>query len=574
MSCIRLLEVIPVVFERLPQNSGITLETFDNIKWLHDLADWGKSSLAVIVRYWKQTLSYLLGQIKASCSNKSASAISDIEKLISYGELFNLPFICFFSLQCQLKIILDIHCLIFVLSAEKVSMDELSKQIARLSVSLTDGGFALNKTAIQSKCSPSGESLNRRKCSAESEILLVDEDKVNILDSEPSIDLEGGHVIILSDDEKESDVSAQVGLSNSWLSKSTYGDNHTGKSAAGGEFKADLKEKDFNTHGGLMVSSEACPQPDSYSTDLVLKMNSDNNGGIQTSQSPVQAEPSESKRKEIETRDGVTDCFLAKNNSSLMKISDGTFNSKHVDLLASQLSSSNKAFSDISMTSASKVQQSVNKTLKTSDEVVKEIVSDKDDDAWKFSFFKPPRRQQPLTTKPSTSGPKRQVIQLSLPLESRPASMRLGGGAKRFQPPRLDDWYRPILELDFFVAVGLASETDKDYQSVGKLKEIPVCFQSPDGYVEIFRPLVLEEFKAQLQSSYQEMASSEESCCGSLSVLSVERIDDFHVVRFVQDENESPGSKSLLENDLILLTRQPLQNSVSDVHTVGKVSYI
>lgn len=85
MTCIRLLEVIPVVFERLPQNSDILLETFGNKKWLHDLADWGKSPLTVVVRYWKQTLSYLLGQIRTTCSKRSASTIIDIEKLISHG---------------------------------------------------------------------------------------------------------------------------------------------------------------------------------------------------------------------------------------------------------------------------------------------------------------------------------------------------------------------------------------------------------------------------------------------------------------------------------------------------------
>lgn len=78
---------MPIIFERLPRDSGIVLEPLDNLNWLHDLADWGKSSLAVVVRYWKQTLSYLLGQIKAFCSHRSASAISDIEKLILYGEL-------------------------------------------------------------------------------------------------------------------------------------------------------------------------------------------------------------------------------------------------------------------------------------------------------------------------------------------------------------------------------------------------------------------------------------------------------------------------------------------------------
>ncbi|KAL0441246.1 UNVERIFIED_CONTAM: hypothetical protein Sradi_0063500 [Sesamum radiatum] len=188
---------MPVVLERLPRNSSIMLETFGNTKWLHDLADWGKSSLAVVVRYWKQTLAYLLGHIKACCSDKSASAICDVEKLISYAQL------------------------------------------------------------------------------------------------------------------------------------------HSGN---------------------------AFPE----------------------------------------------------------------------------------------MNSASNVQQSLKKPPKTSDETMKELVCDTDDNAWKFSFFKPPRRHQTLITKPSTSVPKRQVIQLTSPVENRPGSMRLGAGVqKRFQPPRLDDWYRPILQLDF-----------------------------------------------------------------------------------------------------------------------------
>ncbi|XP_011072782.1 uncharacterized protein LOC105157939 isoform X1 [Sesamum indicum] len=534
MTCIRLLEVMPVVLERLPQNSGIVLQTFGNTKWLHDLADWGKSSLAVVVRYWKQTLAFLLGHIKACCSNKSASAISDVEKLISY---------------------------------EKVSIDEVSKQVARLSVSLTDEGSTLNKIGRQSKCSPSGESLNRRNCSAESEILIVDETKMNILNSESLIDLEGEHVIVLSDDEKQGDISAHLGLSSSWAT--TYGGNHADTDAAGRELKADLKGE-VSTHGGLMVSPGSHHQLDSCSTDLVIeKMSSDNNVGIQISQSSIQSEPSASKRKKVETEDGVTNSFLSTDKSNLTKLSDGTVNSEKNDSFAAQLHSRN-AFPE--MTSASNVQQSLKKPPKTSDETMKELVCDTDDNAWNFSFFKPPRRHQTLITKPSTSGPKRQVIQLTSPVENRPGSMRLGAGVpKRFQPPRLDDWYRPILQLDFFVAVGLASGTEKDNQNVGKLKEVPVCFESPDGYVEIFRPLVLEEFKAQLQSSYVEMASAEEMSCGSLSVLSVERIDDFHVVRFVHDEDESTASKSLSENDLILLTRQPLRNSNSDTHAVGKV---
>ncbi|CAA0829521.1 P-loop containing nucleoside triphosphate hydrolases superfamily protein [Striga hermonthica] len=502
MTCIRLLEVMPIVFEKLPDNSVTMLKAYDSLKWLHDLADWGKSSLAVVNRYWRLTLTYLLGQFRASCSNKSASAIRDIEKLVSH---------------------------------EKVSMDELSKQVARLSVSLIDENSALNKSHP----------------SEESEILVVD--AAERIRSEALADLDGGQVIILSDDENETEVSTSMGFSNRQSIASAYDDNHVDARYAG-ELEADPKEKESGNH---------------YTGHFLEKVGSDTNTSIQTIQSPVQAKPSESRREEFGfvKKHCVADSFLLKDNSNLTKISDRTVSSKQIP---SHQYSSSKTF-DTTVTPSSNVRKVADKSLKTRDEVLKEIVSDTDGEAWNFAFFKPPRRPQTLITKPNTSGPKRQVIQLSLPLGNRPGSMRMGDKVKRFQPPRLDDWYRPILELDFFVAVGLASGDGKENQNVGKLKEVPVCFPSPDGYVEIFRPLILEEFKAQLQSSYQEMASSEEMCFGSLSVLSVERIDEFHVVRFVHDESGSTASKSLLENDLILLTKQPLRNSVVDVHTVGKV---
>lgn len=448
------------------------------------------------------------------------------------------------------------------LSAEKVSVDQVSKQVARLSVSLKEECSLLNKTASRSKSAPVEDPL------------LVHEDKVSqvtVLDSESFVDRKRGDLIILSDDEKESDVPAHVGVSNSWSTKTMAYDYHTGTGVAEGELIADSKEKDVNYPGGTVVSSEAGSRVGCYSNDRVRKTNLDYTRGAQASQSPVPAEPSQSRGDAIESRDGLTNCFLSRNNSSLNEVPDGAVNLKEGDSSGSLASLSNKAIHDLSMDSATKMNESANKAPKASDRVIKDIVFDTDDDAWKFSFFKPPKPQHSQNMKPSVSCPKRQVIQLSLPLGSRAGSMRLGGGMKRFQPPRLDDWYRPILELDFFVAVGLASGTEKDSQSVGNLKEVPVCFQSPDVYFEIFRPLVLEEFKAQLQSSYQEMASSEELCSGSLSVLSVERIDDFHVVRFVQDDDHSPGSRSLMENDLILLTRKPLQNSASDIHSVGKV---
>ncbi|XP_051129452.1 uncharacterized protein LOC127250300 isoform X2 [Andrographis paniculata] len=511
MTCIRILEAAPAVFERLPQNSEILMETFNYMKWLHDLADWGKSSLAVVTRYWKQALVSLLGRIKTFCINKSLSAISDIEKLIS---------------------------------CEKMSMDEVTKQVARLSVSIIDEGSTLKKTGFVSSCSFSREPSNRRACSVESEVILVEKEKA---------DDTGGHLIILSDDEREPEVSVCMQCPSDLSGKSTDVNVETGD--AGEKLKADLVE-DYGTNECLTVSSQASLN------DLVCKeMSSDTTDGNIASLTSTQQEHPKSMIKEA--KDGK-----AKDSINLPKRSGS---SKQFISSTSQMNMCNSAPSDQGMTCASNVQLSGVTHVQNCDEAVKGMVCDADDDAWNFSFFKPPKRLQPPILKPNISGPKRQIIQLSLPVEHRPGSVRLGGGVKRFQPPRLDNWYRPILELDFFGAIGPIPGNDKGSQNVGKLKEVPVYFQSPDEYIEIFRPLVLEEFKAQMLSSFQEMSSGDEMCCGSISVLSVERIDDFHLIRFVHDENDTAGSSNLLENDLILLTRQPMPNSVSDVHTIGKV---
>ncbi|KAG9137620.1 hypothetical protein Leryth_011364 [Lithospermum erythrorhizon] len=211
------------------------------------------------------------------------------------------------------------------------------------------------------------------------------------------------------------------------------------------------------------------------------------------------------------------------------------------------------------------------KQVNKSETLRKDAHCDVEDDAWEFSFFKSANRNQTLASKVSGPIPKRQIIQLDLPANNRTGNLRFDGRVKRFKPPRLDDWYKPILGLDFFATVGLVSGSDEVHQTATKLKEVPVSFRSPMEYIEVFRPLVLEEFKAQLQSSFQEMTSPDDLSCGSLSVMSIERIDDFHIVRCVHEESNSSVSGSLSENDLILLTKQPFQSLPQDVHIVGKI---
>lgn len=177
--------------------------------------------------------------------------------------------------------------------------------------------------------------------------------------------------------------------------------------------------------------------------------------------------------------------------------------------------------------------------------------------------------------KPGTIVPKRQVIQLCAPVNKRSDRwQRQEAGFKRFRPPKLEDWFRKILQMDYYAIVGLASTNKDENQNVGKFREVPVRFGSPEQYIQIFQPLVLEEFKAQLQSSFQEISSLEEIYYGVLSVLSIERVDDFHVVRFMQDENDDPNSKCFSENDLILFTKEHPENSSVGVNMMGKVCSI
>lgn len=97
MTCIRLLELLPIVFEKLVPSflkaSGKILDNSTDCTWLNHLTNWGRSSLAVIVRYWKQTLMSVLGLLKQSYSDVSIQAnIGAIEKLIACGKFSRFKF--------------------------------------------------------------------------------------------------------------------------------------------------------------------------------------------------------------------------------------------------------------------------------------------------------------------------------------------------------------------------------------------------------------------------------------------------------------------------------------------------
>lgn len=125
MTCVRLLEILPVLVDKLCLFGGTELKNFTmlvknklGVIWLHNLMEWGKSSLRVVIVYWKRALNYLLNLFKDSCNETSASAIMTIENLITSGEfisilllylfppmiLSSMPLICFvFVLHCQFR---------------------------------------------------------------------------------------------------------------------------------------------------------------------------------------------------------------------------------------------------------------------------------------------------------------------------------------------------------------------------------------------------------------------------------------------------------------------------------------
>ncbi|XP_058227710.1 uncharacterized protein LOC131336079 isoform X2 [Rhododendron vialii] len=520
MTCIRLLELLPVVFEKLVPSflkaSGKILDNSTDCTWLNHLTNWGRSSLAVIVRYWKQTLMSVLGLLKQSYSDVSIRAnIGAIEKLIA---------------------------------CETVAMDELINHVAHLSVALSEGSSYIAKDTNLKSDSLVFEDLpfSRKFLSQDAKPTSLENADVQILDSVSSLNnLNIDTIIVLSDDETQMEVPANKAIVSHERASQCVLD---GKTEASEGVSQDARATvNVSTNDTKLIADFQRADGPNCAALVSQKLNSDMLRGKRDPGYLTKSKALDSNSQDRTSKLSAHGSSPFQGKSDLKNSSGATLGAKSMD------------------------QVCINKDLETRDTVIKQLVCDAEDDPWESSV-KNSRGQQSCAIKPSTSGPKRQVIQLNMGMENRSGNLhRLEGGVKRFKPPALDDWYRPILEIDYFATVGLAPASEEENESLRKLKEVPVSFQSPDEYVDILRPLVLEEFKAQLHSCFLEMSSSEEMCCGTLSVLSVERIDDFHLVRCIHDDSDSAGSRSFSEHDLILLTRQLLKVSSHDVHMVGKV---
>lgn len=202
--------------------------------------------------------------------------------------------------------------------------------------------------------------------------------------------------------------------------------------------------------------------------------------------------------------------------------------------------------------------------------VLKELVQDEFKDVSKATKSLPsvPRKGLGLVSIPQ---PKRQLIQLHVPNEHLRGNAKKPGVTGRPPVPRLDEWFKRILSLDYFSVVGLSLDPNAEEIQAEPMLKVPSAFRSSQHYMDVFRPLVLEEFRAQLQQSYDQLNFSDEMPTGVLRLMSLEKVDDFDIGRFTAEAGADGPARACFENDLLLLSRQPLQNGTQAVHIIGKV---
>ncbi|KAK2371693.1 P-loop containing nucleoside triphosphate hydrolase superfamily protein [Trifolium repens] len=523
MTCVRLLEILPVLVDKLclfggkeHRNFTMLVKNKMGFKWIHNFMEWGKSSLKVVIVYWKRALSYLLNLFKGSCNKTSASTIMTIENLIT---------------------------------SNSYALEELTEQVSRLSMSLSSEDshdFQEGNVKLKSLVSNSLPFENNF-LSSDIHSSSMEDKGLQILDFEVMTGKKDTEtIVILSDDEVEPTV-----LSNSILSVSETGQNisdgnimpHTAGNSLPASDRAIQNVSYMKTSKETEKTFQKKDTTDVFSLSSQKRVSGNLHNKLAVTPY-IDSKGPESCKREVISK--------SKDRVNLIKSSVETVSTKIL----------NKTCSNIASKTSETVSSTGNKILSD--------LRDSEDDPLETAL-KSVGRTQLYVPKP-TSILKRQVIQLKNTLDSRSTCLnKVEDPMRRFKPPSLDDWYKPILEIDYFAIVGLASARKDESRAVNKLKEVPVCFQSAEQYVEIFRPLVLEEFKAQLQNSFLEMSSWEDMFYGSLSVMSVERIDDFHIVRFVHDDGDTATCRSFSENDIVLLTKDPPQKSNHDVHMVGKV---
>ncbi|KAK4773514.1 hypothetical protein SAY87_028533 [Trapa incisa] len=519
MTCVRVLELIPVVFEKLCPSIIVSrvykkAKGMLDLRWLQDLIDWGKSSRSVVLVYWRKTILSLLTVLKGACSDISSSIIDTIEESVACD-------------KAPLDEIKEELCHLFILLCEKVSND-------------------LDRTDSSAKIMvPQEPSSGRKRFLPDVRLSHgVDSDvpRLDLITKSKEKDL--SNVVVPSDKETKEHMTGQMqpikpacGVDIS-ITEPNNLICSVKKAAPVSEERHEQKHPARKKHSALSSSKDLC------------------SAGLQND--AINLTLQKPKYDNI-----VKPLGMAVKMKSAGSETGGATSTSPI--------SQNVSLKNLPSKNIIAERKKTREVSESVDELPKTLVHDAKDDPLESALSS--AKSSPLVIpKAHAVVPKRQVIQLTSPVQNKSGHNRRAGSAiRRFKPLRLDDWYRPILEIDFFALVGQSSITGNKNLSTGKLKEVPLCFESPEQYVEIFRPLVLEEFKAQLHSSYLEMSSWDDVYCGILSVMSVNRVDDFHHVHFVHDESDIGSNKSFSENDLILLTKEPIHNSSHEVYMIGKV---
>ncbi|GBG87750.1 hypothetical protein CBR_g45904 [Chara braunii] len=178
-------------------------------------------------------------------------------------------------------------------------------------------------------------------------------------------------------------------------------------------------------------------------------------------------------------------------------------------------------------------------------------------------------------------GSRRKTIQLGTPGKvagrgsSGTSTGRIGKSGQRPPPPRLDDWWKEILKLDYHEVVRAESDRDKDALRKAGLLRVQNRFVDSSDYQKNFAPLVLEEFKAQIQKEHMEgngnASGRGAEPKGVLRLMSLEKVDDFWVGRFMGEPGSDAVLRSCFEHDLLLLVRQAGAGSGPPPHMLAKV---
>ncbi|XP_078433844.1 P-loop containing nucleoside triphosphate hydrolases superfamily protein [Wolffia australiana] len=540
MTCVRFLEIIPAVFERMSISPSITLTNISDprssifeFKWLSDLADWGRSSLVVVIRHWKKSFLTLLNLMKSSLHMSTSSSLDAIGTMVNSDNILvdeiktRLSEISVLNSKSSSRLKRE-H---LALARELHATEPVYPDIKDLFIDKVHVTYEKERIPAESD----GQSENMISQIKLDRDVPVCEDKTSVLSTRPLSKLNATH--------RPSKVFGRSGLVPQKHGNAVFNRNERDpavlnsvdqNSISARSSEKHVKDKSKSSLLSKMVESSNYPFPAE-----ILHIISD---GSDESEDSVQGEQRHTISENIS---GNTERNNFRTTLSGIQVRSVHEKSDQIPGRVEKLYQEKKVH------------------------VLKDTIFDSDDDESSEPKFEPPRLPAELK-KPCLSVPKRKVIQLEMPENRRDGlQRRLESGVRRLKPPKLDDWYRPILEMDYFSVVGLSSDDIDVSASLSELKEIPQCFTSPDHYIQIFRPLVLEEFKAQLKDSFLEASSSEETVCGNLCVLSVERVDNFHMVRARPEDIES--ARSFSENDLVLLAKEPLQNNPQHVHVLGKL---